>query len=259
MTNLVVKNLTKIFPDGTKALQNVSFEAEQGEGIVLLGSNGSGKSTLIRCISGLELPTRGSIQIGTDRGIDDSGGDLKRVRQSVGMVFQQFNLVDSLSVFHNVLHGALGRSRGPHYWWPTTAPEAERRRAMDCLERVELAEFAPRRVDTLSGGQQQRVGIARMLMQNPEIVLADEPVSSLDPNAGRQVMDLLWNIVREEQQTVICILHQVELAREYGDRMIALRQGRKVLDQSMESVGDEQLNALYSDSRGSESVRARAV
>ena len=167
------------------------------------------------------------------------------MRRRVGMVFQQFHLVGNLTVFHNVLHGALGRSRGPHYWAPATAPRAERRKVMECLGRVGLENLAERRADALSGGQRQRVALARALMQDPEVMLADEPVASLDPKAGRQVMDLLWEIGRERRMTVVCAIHNLELALEYAERVIGLRDGRLVLDSPADEVDRRELDRLY--------------
>lgn len=152
---------------------------------------------------GLETATSGDIWIGDWQLSKLKPKQLRQMRSQVGMVFQKFNLVGSLSAFHNVLHGSLGRSNGLRYWFPATAPEAERIRVMECLKRVNLAHLAQQRADTLSGGQQQRVAIARTLMQEPKLILVDEPVASLDPQAGKEVMDLLWSIVREQRLTVI--------------------------------------------------------
>ena len=167
------------------------------------------------------------------------------MRSLIGIVFQKFHLVGSLSAFHNVLHGALGRSTSPRYWFPATAPEKERKQAMECLERVNLAHLARQRVDTLSGGQQQRVAIARTLMQQPKLILVDEPVASLDPQAGKEVMDLLWSIVREQKLTVICSLHQLELAQEYGDRIIGLRDSKIQLDTAVSNLNSQDFTSLY--------------
>lgn len=245
MLSLKIEQLSKVYENGTTALSNVSFSALPGEGIVLLGANGSGKSTLLRCIVGLEQATSGKILIGDCAINTINQRKLRQVRRKVGLVFQRFNLVGSLSTFHNVLHGALGRSRGPRYWFPATAPRQERQRAMYCLERVNLAHLAQQRADTLSGGQQQRVAIARTLMQDPDLLLVDEPVASLDPKAGREVMDLLWDIVQERGLTVVCSLHQIHLAREYADRIIGLKAGRIFLDQSAIDLGKEELDELY--------------
>ncbi len=248
MLSLQVNHLTKVYPNQTLALNQVSFGAAPGENIVILGANGSGKSTLLRCMVGLERATSGQVFLGDWEATALRQAQLRTVRRRVGMVFQRFNLVKNLSAFHNVLHGALGRSRGPWYWFPATAPEHERQRAMDCLAKVNLADLASQRVDTLSGGQQQRVAIARMLMQNPDIVLVDEPVASLDPKAGQEVMELLCGIVREQGLTMICTLHQLDLAVEYADRIIGLSAGQVVLDQPATAIDPNELDWLYQDS-----------
>jgi phosphonate transport system ATP-binding protein len=245
MRSLQVNQLTKVYANNTLALNQVSFEARPGESIVILGANGSGKSTLLRCMIGLETPTSGQVFLGNSEITALSNARLRTVRRHVGMVFQHFNLVKNLSAFHNVLQGALGRSRGPWYWFPATAPAAERQRAMDCLAQVHLADLATQRVDTLSGGQQQRVAIARMLMQNPDIVLVDEPVASLDPKAGREVMDLLYSIVRERGLTMVCNLHQLDLATTYADRIIGLSSGQVALDEPVTQVNADALGWLY--------------
>ena len=245
MRSLQVNQLTKVYANNTLALNQVSFEARPGESIVILGANGSGKSTLLRCMVGLETPTSGQVFLGNSDITALPKARLRTVRRHVGMVFQHFNLVKNLSTFHNVLQGAMGRSRGPWYWFPATAPAAERQRAMECLAQVNLADLATQRVDTLSGGQQQRVAIARMLMQNPDIVLVDEPVASLDPKAGREVMDLLYSIVRERGLTMVCNLHQLDLATTYADRIIGLSSGQMVLDEPVTQVNADSLGWLY--------------
>lgn len=245
MHALNVEDLYKVYPDGTSALEGVSFTASPGEVAVVLGANGSGKSTLLRCVLGLERPTSGTVRVGEVEATALRGERLRALRRRMGTVFQRFHLVGNQSVFQNVLDGAMGESRNPLRWWAATAPRESRLRVMECLERVELAEKAGRRADTLSGGQQQRAAIARMLMQRPEMVLADEPVASLDPKAGREVMDLLVEVARERGMTVVCTLHQLELAAEYADRIVGLRDGRVVLERAAVEVGREELEELY--------------
>ncbi|MBK5935543.1 MULTISPECIES: phosphonate ABC transporter ATP-binding protein [Halorhodospira] len=228
-----------------RVLRGIDFRMEAGEGVVLLGANGCGKSTLMRCISGLERPQQGGVRVlGTD--LAQAGRrSLREARTRIGMVFQKFNLVQNLSVFQNVLYGASGRHRS---FWSVTAPFAaaeERDYAMHCLERVNLADRAGQRADQLSGGQQQRVAIARTLMQQPTVVLADEPVASLDPRSAREVMELLWGIVREERLSLLCCLHQLDFAEEFGERALGMKAGRIVLDRPMADIRRAELDALY--------------
>lgn len=249
MLGVTAQDVEKRFPGGTVALAGVDLTVEPGERVVLLGPNGSGKSTMLRCIVGLEPVSSGSIRIGEVEVTTARGRLLRQTRGQVGFVFQRFNLVGSLSVFHNVLHGALGRTRSIASWWPITAPQQERDEAMACLGRVGLDHLATRRADTLSGGQQQRLAMARTLMQRPRLILADEPVANLDPRAGREVMELLWSIGREQGLTIICALHQLDLARQYGDRLVGLHQGRVVLDTPGGLVDRLQLERLYESIR----------
>ncbi len=242
---ITVESLVKQFPRGPRALQGVDLTIRRGEIVLLLGPNGSGKSTLLRCLNLLERPTSGRVRIDGLDLVTAPRADLRRCRRRIGVVFQRFNLVPGMSAFQNVLFGALGQAG---LWRTTTcfAPDRLRRQAMACLDRVNLADKAAQRADTLSGGQQQRVAIARMLMQDPEIVLADEPIASLDPKAGRDVMDLLWSVAREHGLTMICTLHHLDLAREYGGRIVGLQQGRIVVDQPVgTAAGEASLDFLY--------------
>ncbi len=241
---LSIDNLTKVYPDGTRALDGLSFDVSPGEGVVILGHNGCGKSTLMKCLTGLERPTSGRLSLAGVDLTSASRRELRPLRQRIGCVFQKFNMVGNLSVLQNVLFGLMGR-RGILASHALTASRQSRQAAMEALERVGLAHLAARRTDTLSGGQQQRVAIARMLMQDAEIVLADEPVASLDPRAGREVMELLWSVVRERKMTVLCVLHQIELAREYGERLIGLRGGQLAFDRPTAEVSDADITALY--------------
>ncbi|RXJ02467.1 phosphonate ABC transporter ATP-binding protein [Anaerobacillus alkaliphilus] len=245
MISLKVENISKIYPDGTKALNNVSFTVEPGEAVVLLGHNGSGKSTLFRCITSFEKPSEGSIFIDKTNIIGLSQGQLRPIRKKVGMVFQHFHLINNLSVFQNVLFGALGSVKYSFQAFAPVASPELREKAMECLHRVGLSHLAKRRADQLSGGQQQRVAIARMLLQDPEVVLADEPIASLDPKAGREVMDLLWDVVEERGLSVISILHQMDIAKEYGDRIIALKSGNVVMDDKIKNISEDFLQDLY--------------
>lgn len=240
-----VEGLTKEFPNGTRALSGVDLRVEAGETVVLLGANGSGKSTLQKCLTRLVQPTSGQVRVLGTEVPYASKRDVSMVRREVGVVFQKINLVRELSVLTNVIHGSLGRVRSSRNWFSVTARGEQRAEAMEALDRVGLAHVADRRAEQLSGGQQQRVAIARMLMQRPKIVLADEPVAALDPRAGRAVMDLLWEVTEEQGLTLICTLHQLELARAYGHRVVALRDGKVDMDALMSQVADEQLEGLY--------------
>lgn len=245
MAVVEVKDLKKIYPNGTEALRNLSFSVEKGESVIVLGHNGSGKSTLFRCLTGFELPTQGEVRIFNESIHKQNGKLLRTTRSRVGMVFQNFNLVQNLSVFQNVLFGRLGHTRFSFQAFGPLASDEMRERAMQCIERVGLSHLAKRRADQLSGGQKQRIAIARMLMQDPEVILADEPIASLDPKAGREVMDLLWEIIDERGLTVITVLHQLEIAKEYGDRVIALKEGEIMIDSSIKELDDDFLASIY--------------
>lgn len=242
--NITVKEAGKTYPDGTVALKDISFTIKPGEGVVILGSNGCGKSTLLKMMLGLESATKGSILF-DDKDITKSRGrTLRRIRLKVGSVFQHFNLVGNVSVFQNVLFGIMGH-KGLLGSLNLTASSETRDQACHCLNRVGLVHLMNRRTDTLSGGQQQRLAIARMLMQNPVVVFADEPVASLDPKAGRQVMELLWDVVEERKMTVVCVLHQLDLALEYAERIIGIKQGLVAFDSSPSKLEKQILETLY--------------
>ncbi len=240
-----VRGLHKVYSNGTQALHNIDFAAQKGERVVLLGANGSGKSTLQKCLNGLVAATSGSVNVLGTEVTAANKRQLTHVRRQVGMVHQRINLVRELSVLTNVIHGSLGRAPSPRNWLGATAKKAQREEAMEALNRVGMAHVAGQRAEQLSGGQQQRVAIARMLMQRPKIVLADEPVAALDPHAGRVVMDMLWEITAENNLTLLCTLHQLELARDYGSRIVALRNGRLDIDAHIAGLADHQLRGLY--------------
>ena len=237
-------SVTKQFGAGLHALDDITLTVAPGEFAVLLGPSGSGKSTLLRHVDGLQRPTSGTVTVlGTDVG-QAGGAELRRLRRRVGFVFQQFHLVGSLSVLENVCTGALGRLR-----WPRLGlfsyPREVCREALRQLDRGGLSDRAFQRADTLSGGQQQRVAVARALMQRPEILLADEPVASLDPESAVQVMQLIREISSEQRLTVLCSLHQVALALNWGDRVIGLREGRVVLDTPVAGLDHDEAMSLY--------------
>ncbi|WP_211242323.1 phosphonate ABC transporter ATP-binding protein [Paracoccus gahaiensis] len=240
-----IHDLHKRYGD-VHVLRGINLSVAPGEGVVLLGANGCGKSTLLRCLNRLTPHDGGTIAIlGTEISTLKRAG-LRAVRHQVGYVFQHFNLVPNVSVFQNVLFGALGRNRhGLLRTWSAFASAEDRDRAMTCLERVGLAEKAAARPSEISGGQQQRVAIARMLMQAPSIVVADEPIASLDPKAGREVLELLFRIVSEEGLTVLCTLHQLDLAAEFGQRIIGMKAGRIVVDGAAGDLPRADLDDLY--------------
>ena len=240
-----ITELSKTYPGAAgPALSGVSLSVTTGEIVVLLGLSGSGKSTLLRHINGLETPSSGSVvSLGRDVPAQ-SGKNLRSLRGRIGFIFQQFELVGPLTVLENVLTGSLSTLRAPRVGtW--SYPKQLRRQALAHLDRVGLLERAYQRADTLSGGQQQRVAIARALMQEPDILLADEPVASLDPESSSQVMALIREIAAERHLTVVCSLHQVDLALSWGDRIVGLRGGEVVLDTSTEWLSREQVMEIY--------------
>lgn len=225
--HLSFRDLRKVYPDGVAALDGVSADVRRGEFCVVLGPSGSGKSTLLRVVNGLTDLTSGAMTLG-DTAL--SPKTLRGIRRRVAMVHQQFNLVERASVASNVLSGAVAEVpswRALLGWYP----DHLRDRACEVVARVGLDEIhLPRRASALSGGQQQRVGIARALLLRPEVILADEPVASLDPAISREVLGLLREAAREQGATVLCSLHQTDLAREFADRIIGMRKGRVVFD-----------------------------
>ncbi|NVN54158.1 phosphonate ABC transporter ATP-binding protein [Mycolicibacterium hippocampi] len=237
------RNVTKKFGDAT-ALDDVSLDVHRSEMVVLLGLSGSGKSTLLRCLNGLHPVTSGTVEVGGTHVHNASQAQLRALRRNVGFVFQHFNLVGRLSCLENVLIGGLGKLRVPRYG-ALTYPKSMRAQALGHLDRVGLADFAERRADTLSGGQQQRIAIARTLMQKPGLLLADEPVASLDPENAGVVMDLLFRVCIEEKLTVVCTLHQVDLALGWAHRLVGLRGGQKVLDRPAVGMTRDDVMEIY--------------
>jgi len=253
---LEVQNLTKIYPDGTVALRQVSFTVEAGEFLVIIGLSGSGKSTLLRCLNRLIEPTEGRILW---EGVDVTQAEpaeLRGIRRRIGMIFQQFNLVRRSSVLTNVLAGRLGYVKP----LPSLAhrfPAADRELAWKALERVGLTDQAAKQARELSGGQQQRVGIARALMQQPHMILADEPVASLDPVLAHSILGYLEELNRQDGITVLCSLHYLDLVQRYATRVIGLREGRLVYRGTKEDIqrmSDAQFKEIY----GEEAVRTSA-
>jgi phosphonate transport system ATP-binding protein len=241
---LRVESLTKVYPNGTQALKNVSFEVDDGEFLAVIGLSGSGKSTLLRCINRLIEPTAGHVYWNDQDLTAASSADMRKVRRQIGMVFQQFNLVKRSSVFTNVLTGRLGYvntlTSALHLF-----SAADNQKAVDSLEQVGLADKAHVRADSLSGGQQQRVGIARALMQDPKLILADEPVASLDPVLAHSILKYLEQLNKEKGITVICSLHFLDLVHRYATRAIALKDGELVFRGLPKEIDDAQFKAIY--------------
>jgi phosphonate transport system ATP-binding protein len=243
---LRIENLSKTFPDGTKAVKNVSFEVKDGEFLAVIGLSGSGKSTLLRCINRLIDPTEGHV-IWDDIDITAAQGkELRRIRRQIGMIFQQFNLVKRSSVMINVLSGRLG------YANPWTSlfhrfSSKDRKQAIAALERVGIEEKADNRADQLSGGQQQRVGIARALMQEPRLMLADEPVASLDPVLAHSILQYLELLNRQDGITVLCSLHFLDLVHRYATRVIGLKDGELVFDGLPSELTRERFKEVYGE------------
>ncbi len=241
---LKVEHLTKVYEGGTQALEDVSFEVKEGEFLAVIGLSGSGKSTLLRCINRLIEPTEGRI---TWNGVDITGAsqeDLRRIRRRIGMVFQHFNLVNRSKVTTNVLSGRLGYTN-PAYSLVNRFAKDDHARAQAQLERVGLTDRDEHRADALSGGQQQRVGIARAMIQEPEMILADEPVASLDPVLAHSIMQYLEQINQEDGVTVLCSLHFLDLVEQYSQRVIALNDGRLVFEGTAEELDDERFKDIY--------------
>jgi phosphonate transport system ATP-binding protein len=242
---LSIRNLRKSFDGRTPVLADVSLDLAEHETVALIGSNGTGKSTLLRCCVRLIEPDGGNTRLFDQNVLALNSRALRRLRASIGFVFQRHNLVPRLSVLSNVVHGAQGRVAGPMSWHQLFAPRSLREEAMHCLDLVGLADLAARRADQLSGGQSQRVAIARALMQRPRIVLADEPVASLDPKAGEEVMCLFADLMRRQGVSVLFTSHNVGQAIRYSDRVIGLRGGRIALEGLSGRQSESALSALY--------------
>ena len=226
------------------ALDNVSFEVNKGEFLAIIGLSGSGKSTLLRCINRLIEPTSGQIIWNNLSITTSSQEEMRFIRRKIGMVFQHFNLVSRSKVITNVLSGRLG------YINPTLSlinrfPQSDVELAIKQLERVGIADQAYKRADELSGGQQQRVGVARAMMQDPEMILADEPVASLDPVLAHSIMQYLEKLNKEEGVTILCSLHFLDLVHEYADRAIALNQGKLMFDGVPTEIDDKKFKNIY--------------
>ena len=243
---LTIQDLVKVYPSGTRAVNGVSLEIQRGEFVVLIGLSGSGKSSLLRCINRLVEPTSGRVVFDGADVTRASRAELRRIRRRIGMVFQQFNLVRRGSVLSNTLAGRLGYRSA----WRTILGRPLREdvaAAFENLGRVGIADKAFARADALSGGQQQRVGIARALMQHPDLMLADEPVASLDPATSHSVMKYLEEINKKDGITVICSLHFLSLARRYGTRVVALKGGAVAFDGRPDAIDERRFKEIYGE------------
>jgi len=245
---LEVRNLTKIYADGTRALTDVSFTVKPREFLIVIGLSGSGKSTLLRCINRLVEPTEGEVVVNGANTTTARPKELREIRRTIGMVFQQFNVVKRLNVVTNVLAGRLGYS---DRWRSLTGFSRDDRIAAEsALARVGMGELSRKRASELSGGQQQRVGIARALAQKPSLILADEPVASLDPVLAHTILNYLEELNQNEGITILCSLHYLDLVQRYATRVIGLREGRLVFEGTAEeirAISDAQFRQIYGE------------
>jgi phosphonate transport system ATP-binding protein len=245
--NISLENISVTYDNHSDpALRHVTLQLKRGEFVAVIGSSGSGKSTLLRCINLLVRPTSGRITWNGMELTKMSEKELRGVRTKIGMIFQQFQLVPRLNVITNVLLGTLG-SRSSWKNWLGYFSNEERKLALQLLEQVGLEQFSRKRVENLSGGQQQRVAIARLMMQNPRILLADEPVSSLDPVIARSIMEILHKIHKRNGLITVINLHEILLAKQYATRIIGLSHGKVVFDGSPEDVTPEVQHLIYQD------------
>ncbi len=241
---LSIRNLNKVYPDGTAALTEVSFDVHPGEFVVVIGPSGAGKSTLLRCINRLVEPTEGTVQFKNQVVNRVNARQLKKIRREIGMVFQSFHLIDRLNVLNNVLHGRLAYTntiKGAFGLFSKQDVEE----AKEILKRVGLDEKMYSRADELSGGQMQRVGICRALAQKPQLILADEPIASLDPASSKTIMEYMYNICREDGITAVVNLHQVDVAIKYATRIIGIQNGKIVFDGPPQQLKADTIERLY--------------
>ncbi len=243
---LRIEGLSKTYRTGDKALTNISFTVPAGQVVGLIGPSGAGKSTLIRCINRLVEPSAGAVYLGDLNVTGLSRGDLRRARRRIGMIFQEYALVERLTVMENVLSGRLGYVP---FWRSFTRrfPDADLSKAFELLERMGLTDQADKRADALSGGQRQRVGIARALEQDPELLLVDEPTASLDPKTSRQIMRLILEVCQERGLPAIINIHDVVLAQSFTQRIIGLQAGVVVFDGKPEELDDSVLTRIYGE------------
>ena len=251
---LAIEALSKVYPSGQRALDGVNIVVERPEVIAIIGSSGAGKSTLIRCINRLVEPSSGHIWLGDMDIARVSRRELRRVRRRIGMIFQEFNLVERLTVMENVLSGRLA-SVGFFASLFRRFPAADIAGAYALLDRVGLAGYQDMRADALSGGQRQRVGIGRALMQNPDLLLVDEPTASLDPKTARQIMRLIRELATERRRPALVNIHDVALAQAYADRVIGLKAGRVAFDGPPQALTAGVLTDIYGAEDWSQTIR----
>jgi len=251
---LAVEALAKTYRGGARALDGVSFEVTRPEVIAIIGTSGAGKSTLIRCINRLVEPTAGRILLGGTDIVGLGSGELRQARRRIGMIFQEFNLVDRLTVMEILLSGRLG-SVGFFASWLRRYPPADVANAFAMLERVGLSGLHDSRADALSGGQRQRVGIGRALMQNPDVLLVDEPTASLDPKTARQIMRLIGSLAQERATPALVNIHDVALAQGFADRVIGLKAGKLVFDGPSAALTPDVLTEIYGAEDWSRTIR----
>jgi phosphonate transport system ATP-binding protein len=237
---LNINNLSKSYDDKTWAIRDISFSVTEKDFLILLGLSGSGKSTLLRCINRLIEPTKGKIVFNGQDVLQANNANLRKIRSQIGMVFQQFNLVKNLTVLTNVLTGRLG-----YHGSLSEFSHADKELAFHSLERVGLVNFSYQKVKRLSGGQQQRVAIARALMQQPKLILADEPVASLDPATADSIMHYLGELNSKDGITVICSLHFLSLARKYGSHVLALKDGEISYQGKPADIDETRFKEIY--------------
>ena len=247
---LSIRNLVKAYEPGKPVLSGITLDFPERGVVAVIGPSGTGKSTLIRCINRLVEPTSGEVWLGGRDLTRLRGLALREARREIGMVFQEYNLVERLSVMENLLCGRLGYVP---LWrvWTRRYPDADIARAFDLLERIGLGDFAARRADALSGGQRQRVGIARALMQQPRLLLADEPTSSLDPRTSVEIMTLMRDLAAERGIPVVINIHDVALAKRFADRIVGMAGGRVVFDGPPAALRDDHLHTIYGAGEGS--------
>ena len=241
---LEIKQLVKKYNTGDLAINGVDLKVEKGQVMALIGPSGAGKSTLIRCVNRLENPTSGEIWLNGENIVKMRSGKLRRARRSMGMIFQEYALVERLTVMENVLSGRLGYVG---FWrsFLRKFPQSDINAAFGLLEKVGLDTMVNKRADELSGGQRQRVGIARALIQKPDIILVDEPTASLDPKTSRQIMRLITELCEENQLAAIINIHDVALAQMYAERIVGLREGTIVYDGSPDDLKPDILTEIY--------------